>query len=115
MKKRKTQRSPVPMLLALGGGLLLIAAAIILGTQRSSTVSPPEIAHEEETYPEVARVSLEEAKTALDAGTANIVDVRAGEAYQAAHVAGSINIPLAELETRLGELDRNEWIITYCT
>jgi 3-mercaptopyruvate sulfurtransferase SseA len=103
------------MLLALGGGLLLIAVAVLLGTQGSSTVSSPETAHEEETYPEVARVSLEEAKNALDAGIAIIVDVRAAEAYQAAHVAGSINIPLAELETRLGELDRNEWIITYCT
>ena len=28
---------------------------------------------------------------------------------------GSINIPLNQLETRLSELDPNDWIITYCT
>jgi 3-mercaptopyruvate sulfurtransferase SseA len=103
------------MLFMLGGGLLLIAVAVLFGTQRTSTVTPPDTVHEEETYPEVPRLSVEEAKTALDAGTAIVVDVRAAEAYQAAHVAGSINIPLTELEARLGELDKDEWIITYCT
>jgi len=30
-------------------------------------------------------------------------------------ITGAINIPLAELESRLGDLDKLQWIITYCT
>lgn len=66
---------------------------------------------------EVPRVALEEARAALDSGAAVIVDVRSAEAYQASHVAGAVSIPLAEVEanpTGLA-LDREQWIITYCT
>lgn len=115
MTKRKTKKSLVPLYLAIGGGLLLIMVAILLATQNAPTTSAPGTAFEEETYSEIPRVSLSDAKAALDAGTAAIVDVRAAEAYQASHIAGAINIPSTELETRLGELDKTEWIITYCT
>ena len=115
MKKRKTTTSPIPIYLAVGGGLLLIAAAILLATQNSPAVPTPVTSHEEETYPEISRVSLDETKAAMDAGTVVVVDVRSAEAYQGGHIAGAINIPLGELETRLGELDKMQWIITYCT
>ncbi|HUM26908.1 MAG TPA: rhodanese-like domain-containing protein [Anaerolineales bacterium] len=115
MKKRKNQKSPVSLFLALGGGLLLIAAAILLANQNAPAVPTPVTSHEEETYPDISRVSLNDANSALEEGAAVIVDVRSIEAYQAAHVAGAINIPLAELEARLAELDKAQWIITYCT
>ncbi|MCL4271968.1 MAG: rhodanese-like domain-containing protein [Anaerolineales bacterium] len=115
MKKRKNQKSPVPLFFALGGGLLLIAAAILLANQNAPAAPTPVTSHEEETYPEIPRVSLNDANAALEEGTAVVVDVRSVEAYQAAHVTGAINIPLAELETRLTELDQAQWIITYCT
>lgn len=70
---------------------------------------------QEQPYPEVPRVSLEEAKAALDAGSAILVDVRQPEAYAAEHIAGAINIPNWETEARMGELDKQKWIITYCT
>jgi ArsR family transcriptional regulator len=114
MSKRK-QNFPIPIFLAIGGGLLLIVAAILLATQSTPAVPTPVTSHEEETYPEISRVTLDQAKTALDAGTTVIVDVRSAEAYQGGHIAGAINIPLGELETRLGELDKTQWIITYCT
>ena len=107
--------SLVPLFL-LGGGLLLIIAAVLLMTQNASSVAAPAASsHDEETYPEIPRVSLEDAKAALEAGTAVIVDVRSAEAYQASHIAGAINIPSEELTARLGELNPNQWIITYCT
>jgi ArsR family transcriptional regulator len=115
MKKRKNQKPPVSLFLALGGGLLLIAAAILLANQNAPAVPTPVTSHEEETYPDISRVSLNDANSALEEGAAVIVDVRSIEAYQAAHVAGAINIPLAELEARLAELDKAQWIITYCT
>ena len=86
-----------------------------VANQNASTAPAPEIAFAEEVYPEIERVSVEEAKAAFDSGTAVFVDVRSAEAYQAAHISGSVNIPSEELEARLGELDKTEWIITYCT
>lgn len=117
MKKQKAKKSRVPLILATSGGLLLIAAGILMATQNTSTSPPPTPApaHEEETYPEIPRVSLEDTKDALDAGTAVIMDVRSAEAYQDRHIAGAINIPVAELVSRLDELDKTQWIITYCT
>jgi len=114
MPKRK-QNSSIPIFLAIGGGVLLIVAAILLATQNAPATPTPAAPFEEETYPEIPRVSLEDAKAALDAGSAIFVDVRSAEAYQGGHIAGAINIPLAELEARLGELDQAQWIITYCT
>ena len=38
---------------------------------------------------------------ALKNGTATIVDVRSREEFQSGHVAGSINIPLQEVPTKV--------------
>lgn len=66
---------------------------------------------------EVPRVSLEAARAALDSGTAVIVDVRSTEAYEASHVAGAVSIPLGEVEANPNglALNKEQWIITYCT
>jgi len=114
MPKRK-QNSTIPIFLAIGGGLLLIVAAILLAAQNTPAAPTPAAAFEEDTYPEIPRVSLKDSKSAYDAGTAVFVDVRSAEAYQGNHISGAINIPLAELESRLSELDKAQWIITYCT
>ena len=117
MKNRKSKKFPVVLFVA--GGLLLIFAAALLALQNNNPPiaqsSPVASGHDEETYPEIKRVSLEDAKAALDAKTAVFVDVRGAEVYAMSHVVGSLSIPLADLETRLGELDPNQWIITYCT
>ena len=65
----------------------------------------------------VPRVTVEEAKVALDSGAAVIVDVRSQSAYDASHIAGALFIPLGEFETNIANLDlgRDQWIITYCT
>lgn len=115
MKQRTSSKSTIPIYLTIGGGLLLIVAAILLATQNAPATPAPISSHEEETYPDIPRVSLDEAKAALDAGTAVIVDVRSAEAYQGGRIAGAINIPLSDLQLRLSELDKTQWIITYCT
>jgi hypothetical protein len=65
----------------------------------------------------VPRISVEDAKTALDSGQAIIVDVRSEDAYAAGHVEGAINIPLGYFETDIKNvpLEKDQWIITYCT
>ena len=64
---------------------------------------------------ELQRVSLADAETALDSGTAVFVDVRGADVYAMSHIPGALSIPLAEIEMRLNELDPAQWIITYCT
>lgn len=66
-------------------------------------------------YPEIVRVSLGNAKAAYDLKQAVFVDVRDAGSYANSHIPGAISIPLADLESRLNELDKNAWIITYCT
>jgi 3-mercaptopyruvate sulfurtransferase SseA len=69
------------------------------------------------TEEQVTRVSVEEARAALDGGAAIIVDVRSAGAYAASHIPGAINIQLGEFETNPTglKLDKDQWIITYCT
>lgn len=66
---------------------------------------------------EVPRVSLEEAYTAYNAGTAIFVDVRSKPNFDAGHIPGALSIQLGEFETNASNLDlpKDAWIITYCT
>jgi hypothetical protein len=103
-------------------GLIIVAAAIVLIVTPSSPAAnvtaptqPPAIQPAEDTYPEIPRINLADVKAAFDAGTAVFVDVRDGDSFAAAHIPGALSIPLLELEDRLGELNRSDWIITYCT
>lgn len=115
MSKRK-QSSKIPALSIIGAGFLLILLAIVLSiSQNTATTQTSPILSEEEQDAIVPRISLDDAKAALDAGTAIFLDVRSAENYQSEHITGSINIPLTEIESRISELDPNQWIITYCT
>ena len=111
----QNKNNSIPILILVSGGLLLIVAAFMLANQNPPAAPTPEAAIEEAVYPEIQRVSIDEAKAALDSGSALIVDVRSADAYQGSHISGAINIPSEEIETRLGELDKAQWIITYCT
>ena len=114
MTQRK-QNSKILILFIIGGGLLLIAIAITLASQNTSTLPTPGAVSEEEADARVPRVSLVEAKAAHDSGSAIFLDVRSPDAYQLDHIAGAINIPLGAIESRISELDPEQWIITYCT
>lgn len=67
------------------------------------------------TEASVPRISVLDAKTALDSGQAILVDVRSADSYIASHAAGAISIPLENFENNTILLDKNQWIITYCT
>ena len=118
MKKQKTTRFPVVILVV--GGILLIFAAFLftMKTKPNPDVSQPTAAvsgQEEGSYPEIQRVSLGDAKAALDANTAVFVDVRGDSLYAESHIPGALSIPLTELENHLDKLNAADWIITYCT
>lgn len=61
------------------------------------------------------RISAPEARKALDAGKAVLVDVRAASAFETEHAKGALNVPAFEMYARYRELPRDKQIITYCT
>lgn len=66
-------------------------------------------------FPNVPRVSVADAKAALDAGEAMFVDTRGEPYFSGEHIPGAIPLTADEVAARLSELDPDEWIITYCT
>jgi len=69
------------------------------------------------TEDDVPRVPLEQALTAYSAGAAVFLDVRSTESYNASHIPGATNLPLADIEANpvVPGVGKDEWIITYCT
>jgi len=56
----------------------------------------------------------EELLTRARAGEVTVLDVRPAEEFAAGHLPGAINIPLSELEVRLGELRPDQEVVAYC-
>jgi len=69
------------------------------------------------TEAEVPRVTVEEAKAAFDSGEAIIVDVRWHTDFEASHIPGAINLYVDEINANPNglNLNKDQWIITYCT
>lgn len=63
----------------------------------------------------VQRLSVGDAKKAVEAGKAVIVDVNSLGSYAAEHAKGSLSIPANEMYARTGELPKNKQIIAYCS
>ena len=70
-----------------------------------------------QTETDVPRISVEEARAAFESGAAIIVDVRSPGAFEESHVAGAVSVPLGQIERDLASvpLQKDQWIITYCT
>jgi len=95
----------------IGGGVFLLLAglvSVLLNRQFQPGLTPTPA-----TVEQVERVSLKEARTALDDGTAVFLDVRSSDAYAVSHIPGAVSIPAGELPARMGELDPGAWIIPY--
>ena len=43
-----------------------------------------------------------------------VLDVRPPEEYEFGHIPGAVNVPLEEIEQRLGGLPKDQEIIAYC-
>lgn len=115
MANKSSSGSLWPILM-MGIGLILILGAGIwylnpFGPKADLAATPIV----ENTYPEIPRVSLADAKAAYETGSAVFVDVRDAQSYAQSHVKGALSIPLEELPNRLNELKQSDWIITYCT
>ena len=104
-----------------GGVLLAVAAAPAFAAPQdpkpAPSLRPPAAAPAAPpaTQETARRISVDEARQALAAGKAVLVDVRAKEALEARHAQGALSVPLSDLGSRAGELPKNKLVITYCT
>jgi len=94
-----------------------VQTQIIIPTQIMESVSTQPPANLPQTDAEVSRVPADQAKAALDSGDAVIVDVRGADAYARSHIKGALEVSLSAIQTDPANLplDKNKWIITYCT
>lgn len=81
------------------------------------TIALPPINNLPQDDAAVPRVSVDQAKAAFDSGDAVIVDVRGPNSYARGHIAGALEISVSAIITDPSKLplDKNKWIITYCT
>lgn len=110
-----SRRRPRRLWLGAAGALALVLV-IVAGLLLTGSPAPAPVAADPGLpYPEVARITLTDAKAALDAGDAVFVDVRGEEQYAEAHIPGALSLPLLEIEQRAGELSPDAELILYCT
>jgi hypothetical protein len=106
--------------------IIITSACSAQQTQSAPTSAPTTIIEPGSTQPsgnlpltegDVPRLTVEEAKAALESGAAVIVDVRDPAQYEKSHVAGATSIWLDDIEANPTgvNLDQDQWIITYCT
>jgi hypothetical protein len=117
-RKKRQSIFPIVMvvfgiLLILGSVAWLVNASRVAEAQRASLSSP--VTSPRIPYPEIARVSIGDSKAAFDLQQAVFVDTRGEPYFSQGHIPGAISMTEEELPSRLGELDPNAWIITYCT
>ena len=88
-----------------------------VATRTTILASTPTQDNLPQTDREVSRVSVDQAKAAFDIGDAIIVDVRGPEAYARGHILGALEISVSEIQNNPAglALDKDKWIITYCT
>jgi len=110
-KQQRKSSSIIPIIMIGVGAVLFVAflvwAAINSERQVNSAAQGPN--------PNIARVTLEDSKAAFDSQSAVFLDVRDQASYEVSHIPGAINIPVGEIQRRAGELNKDDWIITYCT
>jgi rhodanese-related sulfurtransferase len=59
-------------------------------------------------------MSVDEVKALLDQQKRmKFVDVRPKDQYDELHIRGAVSIPLGQVRTRLGEIDKREFVVLY--
>lgn len=122
--RKQSISSYLPFIL-IGVGAVLVLGVLVwqltqsqAGGTANSSAGGAIVNSGESSYPEIKRVTLEQAKSAFDSKEAVFVDVRDSGSYNIGHVPGALNIPLSEIEAgtaNLSQLKPDQWIITYCT
>ena len=105
-----------------GMGMALAAEDAVVGLLgalgRVGERSSAEIARVMASYfrarDELEPVSREELLDRLRSGVVTLLDVRPEDEFARGHLAGALNVPLAQLELRLAELPQHREVVAYC-
>jgi len=63
----------------------------------------------------VEEISTDELKRKLDAGeNVQIIDIRSPSSFDQGHIPGAENVPMAELHTRIDEIEWGEDVVVAC-
>jgi uncharacterized membrane protein len=108
--------------------IVVAALALIFAAVRAANRTPapaatpaarvdtaPATTAQEPTESSVRRIEPQELQNLLSRGEVTVIDVRDANSYLAAHVAGSMHIPLSRIESEIPYLPRGKPIVTYCT
>ncbi|MEE8469724.1 MAG: rhodanese-like domain-containing protein [Dehalococcoidia bacterium] len=117
MSKRRRAKATRSAKRRYGILIVSIALAIILVAVGISALQGPDTpSGSAPSLSEIPRISVEEVKAKLDAGSnIAIVDARTRVEYEQSHIAGAISVPLGEIGQRYSDLQRYDEIVTYCT
>ncbi len=110
--RRRKNNATLPIVLFVLVLVLSIGGLILAQNLRQAQITNPGNVTSQDQVP---RLTPAEAYQAALNGEAVLLDVRGEAQFQALRAAGAINIPITELEARIGELDPDTWYITYCT
>jgi len=114
MPARRRRSAKIPLVLIALGFVLILGAGgwtLFAASSPAQTIeSSPEV---EDGHPDIARVSLPDARAAYETRSAVFLDVRAASSFAQSHIPGALSIPLGELPDRLEELNASDWIIPY--
>jgi rhodanese-related sulfurtransferase len=84
---------------------LALVAGVIFPACGDADGKPPPPQSAEEAQPQPVEVDVAALKTARDAGTVVLVDVRSPAEFAEGHVPGAVNIPVDALQARVSELE----------
>ena len=106
------------------GALIVIGVLLIFSPSFTPARTPPatsrpataaDLPADAIPYPNMERVKVGDARAVYETKQAVFVDVRDSDSYARGHIPGAKSMPLDVLEERMGELNKQQWIITYCT
>ncbi|MGZ8710376.1 MAG: rhodanese-like domain-containing protein [Thermoanaerobaculia bacterium] len=110
MSKKPMKTPPRPGMMYLAGGsagvlvgLLILWIVLPLGATSSSTPTS------------FGTIEVDELKSLVEKNEVTVIDVRNIEPYLAAHIPGSLQIPVSMIEGEIPHLPKGKRIVTYCS
>jgi hypothetical protein len=93
---------------------LVFIAVALFAALACTKVSPPDLV-KYNSDGDVPRVSVQDAKAEIDAGTAIIVDSRPEFAFKHERIKGAFNIPIGSPPEKFSEIPQGKKIFIYCS
>lgn len=104
-----TSKKKLPVILWVGVALVILIVGVVSyqAFNRANKVI--------KSQDDVVRISAAQTIKDVESGKAVLLDTRAEVLYLAQHAKGALSFPISDVESRLGELDPEQYYITYCT